>query len=145
MCRFSIASWVRKHFRKLRTCNTSSVKSFLSGSNYPVGPLGCGHVYPSIISKCFPRISVVFSVCFLVFGAVVPLQIKTLSERILLATSQDPVRIELSVFLWHFSFDTHYLLNCYSWLNITSLLPQCTSSNLTRKLITVHACNKDKK
>jgi len=46
-----------------------------------------------------------------------------------------PVRTELSVFLWHFSFDAHFLLNCYTWLNITSLLPQCTS-NLARKLIT---------
>jgi len=39
-----------------------------------------------------------------------------------------PVRIELAVSLWHMSFDTSFLLNCYTWLNITSLLPQRTST-----------------
>ena len=33
---------------------------------------GYGLGYPSIISKCFHGISVEFSVCFLVFGAVMP-------------------------------------------------------------------------
>jgi len=46
-----------------------------------------------------------------------------------------PVRTELSVFLWRFSSDIHFLLNCYTWLKITALLPLYTSSNLTRKLI----------
>ena len=46
-----------------------------------------------------------------------------------------PVRIKLSVLLRHFSFDTYFLLNCCTWLNVTSLLPQCTS-NVARKSIT---------
>jgi len=27
-----------------------------------------------------------------------------------------PVRIELSVLLWHFSCDTHFLSSCHTWL-----------------------------
>ena len=67
-----------------------SAKSLKRGKLPGCSP-GCGPGYPSIISECFSRISVEFPVCFLVFTAVMPLWIKTLSERILLATSQDSV------------------------------------------------------
>ena len=69
------------------------------------------------------------------FGAAVPLYIKTLSERILLAASPDtglPLllakkylssQLELNfLFSYDFSFDTQFLLNCYTWLNIASLM-----------------------
>ena len=99
-----------------------SAKSLKRGQgNCPVcPPSGCGSGYPSIISKCFPRISVVFPYIFSCL-VLYCLEIKTLLERILLATSQDTVvcsKLELnflffsgtsSVFPWHFSLDTHLL------------------------------------
>ena len=99
LCCLSIASQLRKHFRKLRTWSTSSVQILLSGGNCPVAPSGCrppGNqpswlVTLQLFQNCFPRIFVAFPVCFLVFGAVMPLLIKTLSERISLATSQGTV------------------------------------------------------
>jgi len=54
-----VPSWLRAGW------STSSVQSLLSGGNCPVfPPSGCGSGYPSIISKCFPRISVVFPYIF---------------------------------------------------------------------------------
>jgi len=49
-----------------------SAKS-LSGSNSPVAPMVAGLVTLQLFQNCLPRISVVFPVCFLVFGAVMPL------------------------------------------------------------------------
>jgi len=53
--------------------STSSVQSLLSGSNSPVAPMVAGLVTLQLFQNCLPRISVVFPVCFLVFGAVMPL------------------------------------------------------------------------
>jgi len=102
--------------------------------------------YISIISKCFLRISVVFS---RVWCCNASLNKDSFWMDITCNLTRHigllPIWIELPVFLWHFSFDTHFLLNCYTWLNVTSLLPQYTSSNLTQINYRVYACNKDKK
>jgi len=106
----------------------------------------CGPGYISIISKCFLRISVVF---FRVWCCNASLNKDSFWMDITCNLTRHigllPIWIELPVFLWHFSFDTHFLLNCYTWLNVTSLLPQYTSSNLTQINYRVYACNKDKK
>ena len=47
-----------------------SIEKSLKRGQFPGCPLGCGSDYPSIISKCFPIIPVVFPVCLLVFVAV---------------------------------------------------------------------------
>ena len=57
--------------------------------------LVAGLVTLQFFQNCFSRIFVVFPVCFLLFGAVIPLSIKTLSESISLSTSQDTV-------VWHY-------------------------------------------
>jgi len=49
-----------------------SAKS-LKRRQLPGCPPCCGPGYPSIIPKCLSTTSVVFFVCFLVFGAVMPL------------------------------------------------------------------------
>jgi len=55
VCRFSIASKLKKHFRNLRTFSTSSVQSLLSGGNCPrFASPACGPACPSVISKLLP-------------------------------------------------------------------------------------------
>jgi len=80
---------------------------------------GCGSGYPSIITKCFLRISVKFPVCFPVFGAVMALNKNSFGTDIrLLATSQDTVvcsQLQFNfLFFSEISFDNYFLLNCYT-------------------------------
>jgi len=110
-------------------------RSQLPGSTPP----GCGSGYPSIISKCFLRISVNFPYVFPCLVLWCFFKKNSVGTDITCNLTRHwgllPVEIKLSVFLWHMSFDTYFWLNCYTWLNITSLLPQCTS-DVARKVIT---------
>jgi len=53
-------------------------EKYLKRGNYPVALLVEGLATLQLFQNCFPRILVVFPVFFLVFGAVMLLQMKTL-------------------------------------------------------------------
>jgi len=65
---------VEKTISRLKNMgSTFSVQSLLSGGNCPAAPLVAGLFTLELFQNCFPRISVVFPGCFLVFGPVMTL------------------------------------------------------------------------
>jgi len=68
------------------------VQSLLSGGNCPVAPsLAAGLVILQLFQNASLELQGDFPYLFPVFGAVMPLKVKTLSELIVLATSQGAV------------------------------------------------------
>ena len=104
--------------------STFSVQSFINAGNCPVGPHGCRLVTLQLFQNCFPRIFVVFPMCFLAFGTVMVFISKlfpfgtditcNLTRHcglpLLLVKKYLSFQLELNfVFLSHFSFDNHFL------------------------------------
>jgi len=141
--------------------STSSMQSLLSGGNFPVAPRWLRAWSPfnffKIASLEFRGIFRMFFRVWCCNAALNEQKLfrngyylqyhKTLWFAIVIHEGIPflPVRTELSVFLWHFSFDTNFLLNCYTWLNATSLLSQCTFSNLIQINYRLCVSNKDKR
>ena len=81
--KFSVCLPLKKALSQITNMEHIFSAKSLKRGNCPVcppPPFGCRPGYPSIISNCFPRISMVFPIYFVMFSAVFPLEIKTLLE-----------------------------------------------------------------